>query len=273
MNDNIKQTLDKILASFESAEIPAAVAIASFPIPDIPSARWSWRNRTIQFICGTADARGYRQWTCSGRHVKKNSRAIYILSPCISKLTDEETDEDNKVVKFFKATPVFRAEDTDGEPLAYANIELPELPLIQRANEWNISVRAIPGNQQYRGYYAPDRKEIALATPSEKTFFHELSHAADHIIKGKLKSGQDAFQEVCAELSAQALARMVGLSIQDTTGNSYQYIRSYASKLRITPHQACLTVLSQTEKILNLILHGNASGVITASTTEQQIAA
>ncbi|MGD9733971.1 MAG: antirestriction protein [Desulfamplus sp.] len=273
MNDNIKQTLDKILAAFESGDIPDAVAIASFPIPDIPSAKWSWRNRTIQFICGTADARGYRQWLSSGRHVKKNSRAIYILSPCVSKLTDEETDEDNKVVKWFKATPVFRVEDTDGEPLSYANIELPELPLIQRATEWNISVRAIPGNQQYRGYYAPERKEIALATPSEKTFFHELSHAADHIIKGKLKAGQDALQEVSAELSAQALARMVGKSIEDTTGNSYQYIKSYASKLRISPHQACLTVLSQTEKILNLILHGNTGGAIAASATEQAQAA
>lgn len=172
-----------------------------------------------------------------------------------------------------QATPVFKVEDTDGEPLTYANIELPELPLIERATEWNISVRAIPGNQQYRGYYVPDRKEIALATPSEKTFFHELSHAADHIIKGNLKTGQDALQEVSAELSAQALARMVGKSMQDTTGNSYQYIRNYAQKLRITPHQACLRVLSDTEKILNLILHGNADGVITAPVHEQRIAA
>jgi len=258
------------LAAFESGQIPEAIAIASFPIPDIPSAKWSWRNRTIQFICGTADSRGFRQWQEVNRYVVKGAKAIYILSPCVKKQTDGEVDEDNKVVRFFKATPVFRAEDTDGEPLSYANIELPELPLIERATEWNISVRAIPGNQQYRGYYAPDRKEIALATPSEKTFFHELSHAADHIIKSQVKTGQDALQEVCAELSSQALARMVGLSMDDTTGNSYQYIKRYAEKLRITPHQACLRVLADTEKILNLILHGNQEGIITTPARKEQ---
>jgi antirestriction protein ArdC len=274
MNDNIKQTLDKILAAFESGEIPDAVAIASFPIPDIPSARWSCRNRTIAALSGSCDLRGYRQWLSCKRYVKSGSKAVYILSPCIFKKDeDQEVDEDTKVVKFFKATPVFRVEDTDGEPLHYKEPTLPELPLLDRARELGVSVKAIHGNLQYYGFYAPDRKEIALATPSEKTFFHELSHAADHIIKGNLKRGQDALQEVTAELSAAILARMVGKSIEDTTGNSYQYIKRYAEKLRISPHQACLSVLSQTEKILNLILHGNAGGAIAASAPEQQIAA
>lgn len=102
MNDNIKQTLDKILAAFESGKIPDAVAIASFPIPDIPSARWSWRNRTIQFICGTADSRGFRQWQEANRYVVKGAKAVYILSSCVKKQTDEDQDEDSKVVKWFR---------------------------------------------------------------------------------------------------------------------------------------------------------------------------
>ena len=266
MSNNIKQTLDKILNAFESGEIPKAVAIASFPMSDIPSANWSFFNRTIQSISGTSDARGYRQWLSVNRQVKKGAKAIYILSPCLKKSDEKYQDnnnskslEDNKVnhITFFKETPVFRVEDTEGEPIQYENIDLPEFPLIERAKEWDINVKAVSGNHRYYAYYSPDLKEIAMATPSEKTFFHELSHAADHIIKGKLNTGQDPFQEITAELSAQALARIVGKSIQDTIGNSYRYIKNYAEKLNISAHKACLTVLGDTEKILNLILYGN----------------
>lgn len=270
-NEKVKNILDQLLQAFESGDIPDAVAIASFPIPDIPSARWSCRNRTIAALTGSCDLRGYKQWLSVKRYVKSGSKAVYILSPCIFKKDeDQEVDEDTKIVKFFKATPVFKVEDTEGEPLDYKEPELPALPLLNRARELGVSVKAIHANLQYYGFYSPDRKEIALATPSEKTFFHELSHAVDHIIKGNLKRGQDALQEITAELSAQVLARLVGKSIEDTTGNTYQYIRRYAEKLKITPYQACLTVLSRTEKILDLILNGNASGVMTAATTEKQ---
>lgn len=272
-NDKVKNILKQIIQGFESGQIPEAVAIASFPIPaDIPSAKWSMRNRTIVSLSGTIDARGYKQWLDFKRHVKSGSKAVYILSPCIFKKDeDQEVDEDTKIVKFFKATPVFRVEDTEGEPLNYKEPELPDLPLLDRAKELGVSVKAIHGNLQYYGFYSPDRKEIALATPSEKTFFHELSHAADHIIKGNIKRGQDPLQEITSELSAQVLARIVGKCIKDTTGNSYQYIKRYAEKLRITPHQACLRVLRDTENIVNFILYGNVNGA--SATTEQQKAA
>jgi len=68
-------------------------------------------------------------------------------------------------------------------------------------------------------------------------------------------------QEITAELSAQALARIAGKSSQDTTGNSYCYIKRYAQQIKMDPHRACLKVLADTEKILDLILHGNADDV------------
>ncbi len=262
MNQKIKTVLNTILEAFETGDIPEAVAVASFPpIGDIPSAYWSFTNRTIQFINGTGDARGYKQWLAVGRQVKKGSKAIYILVPCFKKNNDEETKEENKVLTFFKAMPVFPVESTEGEPLDYQNIELPDLPLINRAQDWGIDVKAVPGNYRYYGYFAPERKEIALATPAEKTLFHELSHAADHIIKGHLKPGQNPLQEITAELSAQALARIAGKSAEDTTGNSYRYIKRYAEQIKMSPHKACLKVLSDCEKIINLILHGRPDGV------------
>lgn len=61
--------------------------------------------------------------------------------------------------------PVFRVEDTDGEALEYETLKLPTFPLEERAEEWGISVKAIPGNYRYYGYYQPGRNEIGLATP------------------------------------------------------------------------------------------------------------
>ncbi len=99
-----------------------------------------------------------------------------------------------------------------------------------------------------------------MATSSECVFFHELAHSAHHIIKGNLSAGQDPFQEIVAELSAQALALMVGKSAEDYAGNGYRYIERYAKEAGMKAHTACLKVLAETEKVLNLILTGHVIG-------------
>ena len=108
---------------------------------------------------------------------RRGSRAIYILAPKISCVKKE--DEEDKIVKGFMAVAVFRYEDTDGEPIIYPKLKLPDLPLLAKAKEWGISVNAVEGNEEYYGYYSHSRKEIALATEAEcKVFFHELAHAS-----------------------------------------------------------------------------------------------
>jgi len=256
MNDRVKNVLNTIVEKFKSGDIPEAVAMASYPIPDIPSSKWSFTNRTLMFLSGTGDARGFRQWKEANRHVRKGSRAIYILVPCFAKNVDEEIGKEKEFLRYFKPSPVFMFEDTEGEPLDYEQIELPELPLVERAEAWGISVKAVPGNYRYRGYYASSRKEIALATPEEKVFFHELAHAGHEKFKGNLSGGQDPLQEIVAELSAQALCRLVGKRTKDTIGNSYRYIERYAKKIGLSPYSACLKVLGETEKVLNIILIG-----------------
>ena len=49
---------------------------------------------------------------------------------------------------------------------------------------------------------------------------------------------------------------MVGKKDKDTTGNSYKYIERYAKDINLSAHNACLKVLKETEKVLNLILKG-----------------
>ena len=85
------------------------------------------------FISGSKDARGYQQWKEVDRFVKKGSKAIYILVPKIAKTVDSETGEEETILKGFMCRPVFRVEDTEGEPLDYEQNELPYLPLLERA--------------------------------------------------------------------------------------------------------------------------------------------
>ena len=61
-------------------------------------------------------------------------------------------------------------------------------------------------------------------------------------------------QEIIAELSAAVLFRIIGKQLGDTLGNAYRYIEAYAKKLGIKPHCACMKVIGDTEKVLNLIL-------------------
>jgi len=261
MNDKIRKVLDSIVERFKNGDIPKAVAYTMYPMAeDIPSAKWSMLNRLLMVLAGSSDARGYKQWLAAKRHVRKGSKCFHILVPYMKKCEDKDAGEDAEKLVGFMCRPVFRYEDTEGKPLGGEQLELPDLPLRERARAWGLSVRAIPGNYSCYGYYSSKRKEIALATPEEKTFFHELSHAAHERVKKGLKSGQDPFQEIVAELSAQALCHLVGKKADSTFGNSYRYIEGYAKKAKLTPYGACLKVMRQTEKVLNLILKGGNAG-------------
>jgi hypothetical protein len=254
MNDKVKSALQSILERFKTGDIPEAIACSLFPIPNIPSAKWSLINRTLMFLAGTQDARGFKQWSDANRYVRRGAKSFYILVPYLKKVEDEETGEDKQILKGFLTKPVFRVEDTGGEPLDYQKIELPRFALIEKAEEWGISVKAIPGSYGHYGYFSPKRREIALATPEERTFFHELAHAGHERIRNGLESGQDPFQEIVAEMSALALCRLVGKTGDKFFGNSYRYIEQYAQELKISPYSACLRVIGETERVLNLIL-------------------
>jgi len=251
MNDKVKSVLDGIVEQFRTGNIPEAITLSMFPVPNVPSSSWSLLNRTAIFISGTMDARGFKQWRSVDRYVKKGSKAIYIIVPRFRR--NDEQGEEDLVLTGFSATPVYRAEDTDGEPLDYEQIDLPELPLLSKAKEWGLSVKAVPGNYRYLGYYNQAKKEIALASPEESVLFHELAHHADRLINGKLVGGQEPLQEITAELAAATLCRLVGKQ-SDRLGNSYRYIEGYADKLNMSAHGATLKVLANTEKILKLIL-------------------
>jgi len=250
-----KEVLSAVIQRFKDGSIPQAIALSCFPPANIPAHKWSLLNRTLMFMAGSQDARGIKQWNKVSRKVKKGSKAFHILAPWIKKEGDREGNE-TEILKGFMAVPVFRVEDTEGDPLDYEQIEVPDLPLLDKATEWGISVKVIPGNYRILGYYRPKTEEIAIASKDEIVFFHELAHAAHARVNGSLQPGQDWKQEIVAELSAAVLCQMVGKS-SEYLGHSYIYIEDYAKKAELTAVQGCLRVMSDVEKVLNLILAGN----------------
>jgi len=256
MNDSekAKVCLQRIVDLFKAGSIPKALAVATIPPQsDIPSAKWSISNRVLQFLADTSDARGFRQWQKAGRKVKKGSKAFCILGP--KARTIKEADENgqevekNIIIGFF-AIPVFRAEDTDGEPLPYEPAKPP--PLVDVAEQFGLSVSYQTFASRYYGYYQGGAKRIVLASHESKVFFHELAHAAHERIEGDLKGGQVPSQEIIAELTAATLAQMY--CPESNLGFSYDYIKSYAEKSKKSIDRACLAVINTVGKVLDEIL-------------------
>ena len=166
-----KACLQGIVDLFQSGNVPQALAVATIPPQaGIPSARWSWSNRLLQFLADTSDARGYRQWQEASHQVKKGSKALHILGPKVKKITDTDDGQkiDKVVVTGFFTTPVFRVEDTDGEPLPYEPPSPP--PLADVAGRFGLSVSYQTFAGRYYGYYRGEGKQIVLATHEAQVF-------------------------------------------------------------------------------------------------------
>jgi hypothetical protein len=123
----------------------------------------------------------------------------------------------------FKVKPVFRAEDTDGDPLDY-QLEPPQPPpLWEVAEAWGIQVRYLPQEREgVLGYIRSGSTgaEIGLHTHDAQVFAHELAHAAHQRVKGELKGGQHWDQEVAAELTAATLCRLLQTEPNEGAGSS-----------------------------------------------------
>lgn len=253
MNRKVREVINGLLEQFKTGDIPQAIAYIQFPSFDIPCTKWSLLNQLITIISGTNDARGLRQWNKVNRKVKKGAKSIYIIVPYFKKKYCEGEREEYMALSGFMARPVFRIEDTEGEDIDYEKIELPELPLMDRAREWGIKIEALPGNDNFLGYYSPSREIIALASPEEKVFFHELAHASHRRIDNFTYENKET-SEIIADFSAMVLCRIVGKSMDRHIGDTYQYIDHYAQELKMSAYNACLKFLSDVEKVLDNIL-------------------
>ena len=265
-----------ILEAFRSGNLPKALA----PVfvnrkDDVPCRRWSWSNQLLAALSGTSDARGYRQWETVGRHVKKGSKSFPILCPCIRKFEDNDGEEKTALYGFTSA-PVFRLEDTEGEPLPGPDPEtvawLESLPLRGVAESWGVSVDCFNGKgARYLGYYQHG-KAIALGVENLLTWAHELTHAADDR-NGTITKlpGQQPDNEVVAQLGGTILLEVLGHKTESDRGFCWSYVKAYAEKAKLEPVAACQRVLKRTCDAVALILD-TAEGLQEAAAQEPETA-
>jgi hypothetical protein len=256
-----RETAGEILRAFQTPEtLPKALApIFIHRRDDSPCRKWSWRNQLLTALAGTSDARGYRQWQAVDRHVKKGAKAFHILSPCVKK-TGQTDEKGDPIVRCFgfRATAVFRVEDTDGEPLDTGNPELDkwiaDLPLRDVAEHWGLAVHTYNGEPgRAHGYYR-HAESIALGVQNVEVFLHELVHAAEYRLGNAVERGQHWRKETVAEFGAAVLAECLGIDHAKDFGGAYRYIEAYAKAAEKTPESACMDALDRICQAVALIL-------------------
>lgn len=265
MKDTARSAIDSILDMVKNGSIPDAIAHHIVDVaPDAPCRTWSAVNRMILYTNRTADARGYKQWAEVGRHVKKGAKAFHIFVPRFAPrpkdAQDEEEQAEPKLVGFMLA-PVFRYEDTEGQPLPdYEPAPLPEFS--EAATAWGIRIEYGPSTQGEYGYLTARGSEVIhLSSKDPDTLWHELGHAAHRRIlqrQGKdLVGGQQVEQEIVAEWVAATIGRMFGRPAGET-GFAIRYMEQYAgSREKLVGHLAKLAQIA--EECVALIMDAAAS--------------
>ena len=257
VNEKVSELINSLLTDFKEPDSLDRIAMHLIPPDDRPCAKWSWLNRLLVLIRSTEDARGFKQWGDIGRSVKGGSKAIHILIPNMRTVTKKNAageEEKKKVLTGFSRLPVFRVEDTNGKPVDYPNVTPPEPPmLLGVAKFWGIDVQYGALLSKAQGDWNGKAGQIRLASHDAAVFFHELVHAGQQVVSGKQVKGTDPKQEVIAEFGAAILMRLYGIKGE---GNAYDYIRRYSDAMgEPDVSRACMTVLSQTQKIVTKILN------------------
>ena len=266
-HDKAQNAANLILQTFQhSQDLPAALAPMFIQRNDPkPCRQWSWCNQMLVALAGTSDARGIRQWNAVGRRVKAGSKCFHILAPITIKKTvktDSGEEADSFAVIGFKSVPVFRAEDTDGEPIPDNSAEqrqwIESLPLIEVAQSWGIMVDTYSGEKAHMmGFFQSSSlgaQSISLGVKNLSTWCHELTHAADHKLVG-LKGGQHADQEIVAELGASILLKVLGFDSDADLRGCFDYCKGYAEKEGKSLVSVCMKLIDRTCNAVELILN------------------
>ena len=276
-----EQAAESIVRAFgDPLSLPAPLATL-FHKTDaaVPCVKWSWRNRLLVALAGHPDARGFRQWQAAGRWVKKGEKSFPILAPVLKSVRDGATGEAKEVLLGFRGVSVFGAGQTDGRPLPDADPEaarwVEELPLVEVARGWGLSVEAFEGRPgAAKGLYRRGRA-IGLGVKNLGVWAHELVHAADDRAGNLTERGQHWRAETVAELGAAVLLRLLGHGEEADLGRSWAYIAGYAQADGVDVVGACCQVLERTCQAVRLILDAAGQAAETAGVPvgEQAVAA
>ena len=242
LNQKARSVLDQITAAFENPESLIDTLTRAALIPNnSPCIKWSSANRFLVALHSTSDARGYRQWQEVDRHVKKGAKSFGILVPRYKAV--EKDGEDESVLIGFLSAPIFRIEDTDGEPLPETvPKQIPKLQVV--ADTLNIPVTCTGAvSDKVLGLYRHEPSasgSITLYTLDAFTHAHELAHALHHRtgnIRQDRSKDDKRNNEIVAEIPAAVLVNI--FEGEQAGRQAIQYIKSYDAKkshlLRLLP--------------------------------------
>ena len=259
--EHAEEALRSVLDLFESGELPERIAqtVIARQEGTSPMVNWSLGNQLLAIIAGTSDARGYRQWQEVGRHVRKGSKALYILAPSTRKIREQDADtgeeRERTAVVGFVGVPVFRFEDTEGSPLEVPDYDPPAPPPLREvADRLGVDVTYAPHVGDALGYYRPGDDRVVLLSHDERVWFHELAHAAHQRVlrtRGEsLKGGQRPTQEVVAEVVSATLCKLYGFD--GYLWHGFEYVKHYAGDGDAA--KAAVRVLGDVQAVLDVIL-------------------
>ena len=256
----IQSAITTLMAMFAGGNFPAQVAMTIIRKAEgdtVPSDSWSLGNRLLMGAQATSDARGFRQWGEVGRHVKKGSKAIHIFAPLTKKIKekDDVTGEETErfIIVGFKPIPVFRLEDTEGEPLPTFDYTPKNYPsFFDVAEKLGVKVEYKALRSDYYGRYTSGQGKIQLCSEDAVVYYHELAHAV-HDTFVDLRTCDKAKKEIVAELSALVLAEISGVSGYQWQG--FKYISAYCADSKPeTVLKKMMGVLNDVEKIVSIVL-------------------
>jgi len=168
--------------------------------------------------------------------------------------TGEEREEERVVIIGFRDVPVFRYEDTEGDPIPEPDYRPPEPPpLYDAARKFGVQeVLYTPanGDGSYGFFTRRGGKRVVLHTYDIKTWFHELGHAV-HSTFRELRGGQVPEQEIVAEVFAAVMCELFG--IRGYHWHAWEYVKSYSSQDTQKALRAIFRVLSDVEECLKRV--------------------
>ena len=194
--------------------------------------------------------KGYKAWNQLGRYVKKGSKGLAILAPCIRKVEvfkepenknmyhDEEAEkETRKVVSGFRIAYVYDIADTDGDDsmlpvlvTGLAGNSEQEKVIYERlfgVISKEHCVQEVSGTAS-KGSFNLETKVISIREDLEylqkiKTLLHEYAHLLDFKMHP-----EDDISRNRRELIAESVAFIVSLRLGlDTSRYSMSYIKSW----------------------------------------------
>lgn len=236
---------------------------------------------------------GYKAWNALGRYVRKGSKGLAVLAPCVKKIEvfkepenkseyhDQEGEkETKKVLSGFRIAYVYDIADTDGSdemlPVLVKGLsgnsesEREIFIRLMKVIAKEFVVQEITGTAS-KGSYNLETGIITVRSDLEylqriKTLLHETAHAYDF----KMNPEEDIprnRRELIAESVAFVVSMRLGL---DTSSYSMSYIQSWLKdkdELKIIAD----TVQKISYRIINLLAESDDSAFINLKESEESI--